>query len=153
VQPAGQFRNELALGDLPTNRIHPLSLSTARPVTVAAFGAGGTLLAVVIQREILVFRLACGSKGAVPLSKEPAWRLTGHTNWPIRALAFTPDGRTLLSGGRDRTVRLWDLGTGRQMPPHDWKQGSVYSLAVSADGMLAAVGGSLGRCVLWDLDF
>jgi WD40 repeat protein len=37
--------------------------------------------------------------------------LKGHTN-PVRALAFSPDGRHLLTGSNDEPTRLWDLTTG-----------------------------------------
>jgi hypothetical protein len=36
----------------------------------------------------------------------------------IRALAFSPDGKTLLTGSRDGTVRIWDAATGKQLSTH-----------------------------------
>ena len=40
--------------------------------------------------------------------------LEGHTAW-IRTLCFTKDGSKLVSGSRDKTVRLWDVGAGNQI--------------------------------------
>jgi len=38
----------------------------------------------------------------------------GHT-MPLRAVAFSPDGRRILTGARDCTARLWDTNTGQQL--------------------------------------
>lgn len=36
----------------------------------------------------------------------------GHDNW-VRALAFHPSGKYLLSSADDKTIRVWELSTGR----------------------------------------
>jgi WD40 repeat protein len=41
-------------------------------------------------------------------------RLTGHSA-EVQSLAFSSDGRTLVSGARDSTIRLWHVATGRAM--------------------------------------
>ena len=40
--------------------------------------------------------------------------LTAHTD-NVYTIAFDPDGNTIASGGRDNTVRLWDVATGAQL--------------------------------------
>jgi WD40 repeat protein len=76
--------------------------------------------------------------------------LEGHRD-RVLALAFSPDGEALFSGGRDRAVRCWDVATRRERAAWNWPIGVVYALAVAPDGLTAAAGGNAGRSVLWDL--
>src|SRR5262249_5304147 len=52
----------------------------------------------------------------------------------VHALAFSPDGQRLVSGGRDGIVRLWDVATGYEILSFQGQSEPVVSLAFSADG-------------------
>lgn len=79
-------------------------------------------------------------------------RIVGRHTGMVTCLAFTPDGRSLLSGGWDETVRIWNLTGTRPTMTLNWPVGRVSSLAVAPDGMRAVVGGETGGLSVWDLD-
>lgn len=111
------------------------------PLTTCRFSPDGAFIFAGAQDEkIYRFELATGAKVVGE----------GHESW-IAALAITPDGSTLLSGGCDDTLRWWDaradkLVATRVDKAHD---GWVRAVAVSPDGTLVASGGNDRRVRLW----
>ena len=86
------------------------------------------------------------------MTGEPKETFTGHTSWVIWSLAFSPDGRTLVSGSR-LEIRLWDVVTGEQKGTLTGHEHDVLSLAFSPDGRTLASGGGLWDYTLrlWDV--
>jgi len=73
--------------------------------------------------------------------------LEGHQNWVV-ALAFSADGRLLISGSGDSTARVWDVKNGTEVGRIRFPGGSTYvhSVGFSCDGkrvLAAAEGGPL----------
>src|SRR5262249_45680829 len=73
-------------------------------------------------------------------------RILRH-NYSVNAVAFSPDGRTVLTGSVAE-VRLWDAASGKEVAalPH---HGYVSAVAYSPDGRTALTGGSGKTVRLW----
>ncbi len=66
---------------------------------------------------------------------------------PIKAAAYSPDGKTLATAGQGGTIRLWDAATGKQIAvfQREERTASIASLAFSPDGKTLAAAGTFGR--------
>jgi WD40 repeat protein len=146
---------------------------------IPAFSPDGSLLAVPSGGEIFVFDAHSGQLlrrirccGSVAFSRDSAmlavgenglvrlWDartgahlrdISGHASGWMSDVTFTPDSKTVVSSSVDRTVRAWDVATGRSLQVFTCNV-EVRSLAVSGDGKLVFGGAYDSRIHAWSLE-
>jgi WD40 repeat protein len=69
----------------------------------------------------------------------------------IRAIAFSPDGRYLASGGFDKSIRIWEVGTGREVRKLEGHGAVVASVAFNPDGRYLASGSHDKTIRVWQV--
>jgi tetratricopeptide (TPR) repeat protein len=65
-------------------------------------------------------------------------------------VAFSPDGQRLASASEDKTVRIWDSATGKELLALKGHADTVSSVAFSPDGQRLASGNQAGSIHLWE---
>ena len=74
--------------------------------------------------------------------------LKGHSTF-VQSVAFSPDGRQIVSGSNDQTIKLWDTESGAELATFK-VHCHVTSVAFSPGGKQIASGGSDSTVKLWD---
>jgi RNA polymerase sigma factor (sigma-70 family) len=90
--------------------------------------ADGKYLAAVAENRVRLLDAATGKE---------LRRGAGHQG-PVLVAAFSPDGKTLATGGTDRTILLWDLATGKELRRLEGHRAWVNLLGFSPDGKYLA---------------
>jgi RNA polymerase sigma factor (sigma-70 family) len=126
-----------------------LELPTANPRTITqwlTFSPDGKTVAVAAEgKEIHLVEMETGT-----LSRSL------HHSIVVFAVAFSPDGRLLASGGYDNDqtgyfFRLWEVGTGKELRRFTGLKQGIRTLAFSPDGTLLASGGDDAQLRLWEV--
>jgi WD40 repeat protein len=125
---------ESALGRIPT-----LCRGKGQPRSAFDLLAGGAPIARTEQDRLSVWEVG----GIEPIFSQdhPA----------VQAVAFAPDGRTLI-GCEDRRICQWETNGWQRREQFDWEIGCPQCLAVSPDGLTAAASGYAGDIIVWDID-
>jgi WD40 repeat protein len=149
------------------------------PVTAVSFSADGSRLAtaggtraivrVLPSKRARVFPSSGAEVWAVALSPDGTHVATGDMRgrariWNVRtrssvdlnghsgaieSVAFSPNGRLLVTASDDETAAIWDAGTGRQLAELRGHNGIVHSAAFAADGKTIVTGGEDGTIRIW----
>jgi WD40 repeat protein len=77
--------------------------------------------------------------------------LQGHKGW-VLSVAISADGKRIVSGGWDRTVKVWDATTGQHLRTLQGHTAAVLAVAISSDGKRIVSASSDDGVKVWDLN-
>jgi WD40 repeat protein len=124
----------------------PNSVRQGGPVIGVAFSPDSQNLATAsVDGRVRLWNIA----GSAPTSPSSAQQ--GHASY-AQSLAFSADGRWLVSGDWHGTALLWDLAADPRAPAAvlDGHRGMIRDLAISPDGRWVVTGARDNKAVLWD---
>src|SRR5882762_9248504 len=138
--------------ETPSTPIPPLNLaseSSARPSDGTSETTATTSSVTILMVKaswVLVRRASFHGSCQTSGSRDASRRLVDRPQGPlqhqelVRAVAFSPDGKTALTGSQDQTARLWDTATGKPLGPPLWHGQLVGAVAFSPDGKTVLTG-------------
>lgn len=147
--------NRLAYAD-STGNFHVYDMESnnektiGQPANDLAYSPDGSLLAVPFDNYIFLWNVESIFSGNIDnMIKKLIFE--GHTD-TVTEVIFSPDGNLLVSGSKDKTIRIWDVKTGVEINQLEGHSNSITDLAFSPSGNYLASGSSDGTVRLWDVE-
>jgi WD40 repeat protein len=122
------------------------------PVQAVTFSPDGYWLATgSANGRVRIWKVDSGRRQQILRHDASVWSLAlGTDDSSVWAVAFSPDGRWLATGGSDQTARVWDVRSGQLH--HNLRHGNwVRAVAFSPDGRWLATGCHDKTVRIWDL--
>jgi WD40 repeat protein len=144
---------EIKLWDVATGKERStIAIGSVRVTSVAYSPDGKTMAVGYSDRTIRLWDVATGMTRAT-LKGYEAYNGGGRKfeKYSLGSVVFSPDGKTLASGGEGNTIKMWDVATGKEQATLKGHTDSVNSVAYSPDGKTLASGGWDKTIKLWDL--
>ena len=82
---------------------------------------------------------------------EKTFSAEGHDNW-VNAIAITPNGKFIISGSNDLTIRIWDLKTGDLIKTIEGHENWVSSVSLTPNGKFIVSGAFDHTIRIWELE-
>ena len=131
------------------NQIRVWTTPAAAPQSLAALPAGPAALAVTADRKLVATGTADGKILLIdPVAGKTVATLTGHAG-AVTSLAFNTNGTRLVSGGADKTVRVWDRAAAKQVA-QGTAAAPVVAVALHPNGTTAVSTGADGKVAVWE---
>jgi WD40 repeat protein len=111
----------------------------------------GQMLVTGSYRKIKVWQTLQPTGGKNLKDAQPLHTLMGHSHI-VRALAISADGKLLISGSWDQTIKVWQLETGKLIRTLKGHRDRVYAIALSPDEQIIASGSADKTIKLWHLE-
>ena len=145
--------NTIRLWDAATGRLLflPLSGHTGDVIAIAFSPDSKMLVSGSRDNSIRLWSVATGQHLAT-LEEQIAWGVVtheGHTG-DVTAVAFSPDGATLASGGTDNKIRIWDVGTREHRAAFTGHSERVTVLTFAKNGSMLVSGSEDNTVQLWN---
>jgi WD40 repeat protein/DNA-binding SARP family transcriptional activator/energy-coupling factor transporter ATP-binding protein EcfA2 len=120
-------------------QVNALAFSPDGKTAISADGSQ-ELLSPAFERVLILWEIATG---------RALQRFEGHTA-PIVSVAFSTDGKTILSGSADTSLIVWRPASGAEVQRFEGHASAVNAVATSPDGKLTLSGSADGALILWE---
>lgn len=146
-------RRSILLWDMDTATSRT-TFRTTFGLRALAFSPNGELLSSGYDDSVYLWNTTLKQQGLQGKINQytPMLKLKGHKE-DVSTLAFSPDGKILLSGGEDGTIRAWDVTAGQQLYTCPGHVGDVSDVAASGEkNTLISVHSWENQLLQWDIN-